>query len=221
MPLLLGLAGGVVAIAIIAFVALSGGGDERKVERNSKKEAKAESAKKAPPPDVSGLEATGKSKCEEGVRLIQPRLSPDPSAPKDRVFNDLENGLKLLKEGLEAYKKATDLAGRKYPIDDYQKTRDRAIRIFCTELESEGQKSCEAGLKIIKSTESRIVDTNKLNDDERAKLYKELKEAADMIRSGMGLFARSEAVSGHQFDTTPYQEALKVARPKIAELKPN
>ncbi len=42
-----------------------------------------------------------------------------------------------------------------------------------------------------------------------------------MIRTGMGLFAPSEAVSGHQFDTTPYQEALKVARPKIAELKPN
>jgi hypothetical protein len=221
LPLILGIAGGVLAIAIIAGVALSGG-EEHKAEKSGKgKEPRTESARKAPPPDVSALEATGKSKCEEGVRLIGPRLNPDPSSPKDRVFNDLEAGLKLLKEGLEAYKKATDLAGRKYPIDDYRKTQDRAIRIFCTELESEGVKSCDAGLKIIKSTESRIIDTNKLSDQERAQLYEELKKGSDLIASGMGLFSRSEAVSGHQFDVTPYQEARKVARMKLPELKPN
>ena len=126
-----------------------------------------------------------------------------------------------MKEGLDAYKKASELAGKKYPIEEYQKTQDRAIRIFCTQLESEGQKSCDEGLKIIKSSESKIVDTNKLSDEERSQLYVQLKKAQDMIRNGMGLFARSEAVSGHQFDTAPYQEALKVARPKIAELKPN
>jgi hypothetical protein len=219
LPLILGIAGGVVVIGIIAFVALSG--DEPKVEKTKTKEPKAETAKKAPPPDVSGLEATGKSKCEEGMKLIQPRLTPDSSSPKDRVFDDLENGLKLMKEGLDAYKKATDLAGKKYPIDEYQKTRDRAIKIFCTELEGEGLKSCEAGLKIIKATESRIVDTNKLNDQERTQLYQELKKASDLIGSGMGLFSRSEAVSGHQFDVTPYQEARKVARMKLPELKPN
>ncbi|MBI3856904.1 MAG: hypothetical protein HY293_14550, partial [Planctomycetes bacterium] len=198
------------------------GGDEPKAGTASRDKGPAvETAKQAPPPDVSGLEATGKSKCDEGLRLIQPRLNPDPSAPKDRVFNDLEAGLKLLNEGLEAYKKATALAGKKYPLEEHQKTRDRAIKIFCTELEAEGQKSCEAGLKIIKSTESRIVDTNKLSDAERGQLYTELKKASDLIRAGMGLFTRSEAVSGHQFDVTPYQEALKVARPKIAELKPD
>jgi hypothetical protein len=82
-------------------------------------------------------------------------------------------------------------------------------------------KSCEEGLKIIKATESRMQDTNKLNDQERAQLYGELKKASDLIGSGMGLFSRSEAVSGHQFDVTPYQEARKVARMKLPELKPN
>lgn len=221
LPMILGIAGGVVVLLIIVVLVVMGG-DEPKHEKAARtKETKADAPKKAPPPDVSGLESTGKSKCDEGMRLIQPRLNPDPSSPKDRVFNDLENGLKALKEGLEAYDKASQLAGKKYPVDDVRKTRDRAIKIFCTELEGEGLKSCEAGLKILKSTESRIVDTNKLNDQERTQLYDELKKASDMIRSGMGLFARSEAVSGHQFDVTPYQEALKVARPKIAELKPN
>jgi hypothetical protein len=82
-------------------------------------------------------------------------------------------------------------------------------------------KSCEEGLKIVKATESRIVDTDKLSEAERGKLYGEMKKANDLIRSGMGLFARSEGVSGRQFDVTHYTEALKVIRPKLAELKPN
>lgn len=221
MPLILGICGAAVAILIILVVALSGGEDPKAGKSAKSREDKPEAVRKAPPPDVSGLEATGKSKCDEGQRLIQPRLNPDPSAPKDRVFNDLEAGIKLLNDGLDAYKKATALAGKKYPIDEFLRTRDRGVKIFCTALEGEGQKSCEEGLRIIKACESQIVDTNKLNDDERSKLYVELKKASDMIRSGMGLFARSEAVSGHQFDTTPFQEALKIARPKIAELKPN
>src|SRR2546421_11910840 len=74
LPMILGIAGGVVVVAIIAFVALSGG-EEHKAEKIKTKEPKTETAKKAPPPDVSGLEATGKSRCEEGVRIIQPRLN--------------------------------------------------------------------------------------------------------------------------------------------------
>ena len=218
MPLIIGGAVGVVVLIVILIVAFSGG-DDHKTEKIARKDPKPEVAKKAPPPDVSGLEATGKSKCDEGQRLIQPRLNPDPSAPKDRVFNDLENGLKILNEGLEAYKKATALAGKKYPLDEYQRTRERAIKVFCTELEGEGLKSCEAGLKIVKASQNQIVDTNALGDDDKSKLLVELKKASELIRGGMGLFARSEGVSGHQFDTTQYQEALKVIRPKIAELK--
>jgi hypothetical protein len=220
LPLILGIAGGGLAVVVVLVVALSGG--ESKAEKAPKpKEAKSETAKKAPPPDVSALEATGKSKCEEGQRLIQPRLNPDASAPKDRVFADLEAGLKLMNEGLDAYKKAASIAGKKYPLDSYQSTRDRAIRVFCTEVEREGQRSCEEGLKIVKATESRIVNTDKLSDAERGQLYAEMKKAQDLIRTGMGLFDRSLAVSGHQFDVTQYTEALKVIRPKLSELKPN
>jgi len=221
MPLMLGIGGGVVVLIIILVVVFSGGEDHKPAKVARDKDPKPEAPRKAAPPDVSGLEATGKSKCEEGQRLIQPRLNPDPQAPKDRVFNDLEAGLKLMKEGQEAYDKATSLAGKKYPLDDYRRTRERAVKVFCTELEREGQKSCEEGLKLIKATESRIVDTNKLNDQERGELYAELKKATDLIASGMGLFSRSEAVSGHQFDVTPYLEARKVAKMKMPELKPN
>ena len=98
--------------------------------------------------------------------------------------------------------------------------RDRAVKLFCTELESEGQKSCEKGRAAIMAAQAKIIDTDKLSDDERAALYTELKKAQDLIRGGMELFSRSEAVSGHQFDTAPYQEALKIIRAKMPELKP-
>jgi len=216
-PMILGIAGGVAVLAIIGFVALSGG-DDHKVEKIKSKEPKAETSKKAPPPDVSGLEATGKSKCEEGVRLIQPRLNPDPSAPKDRVFNDLEAGLKLLKDGLEAYQKATSLAGKKYPLDDYLKTRDRGIKIFCTELETEGMKSCNQGAQLIQSCAS-LMTGKEITDTEKTKLAGDLKKGKTLISEGMAMLSRSSAVSGHTYETTQFQEALLVARKKLPELQ--
>src|SRR5579859_7669025 len=216
LPLILGGAAAAVVLAVVLIAGLTGE-NESKADKAPRKDLKVEATRKAPPPDVSGLEATGKTKCDEGQRLVQPRLQVDPSAPKDRVRNDLENGLKLLNEGLDAYKKATAIAGKKYPIEDLQKLRDRAIRVFCSELESEGLKSCEGGLKIVKASQAQIIDSNSLSEDGKSKLLTELKKASELIRGGMGLFARSEGVSGHQFDTTQYTEALKVIRPKIAE----
>ena len=204
-------------IAIIAFVALSG--DDPKVEKSSKgKEPKTETPKKAPPPDVSALEATGKSKCDEGMKLIQPRLSPDPSSPKDRVFNDLEAGLKLLNEGLEAYKKATAIAGKKYPVDDFQKTRERAIKIFCSELETEGMKSCNQGAQLIQSCAS-LMTGKEITDTEKSKLGGDLKKGKTLISEGMAMLSRASAVSGHTYETTQFQEALLVARKKLPELQ--
>ncbi len=216
-PMIIGCAaGGVVLVGILIF-ALSGG-DESKAQKTSKKDSAPETTKKAPPPDVSGLEATGKAKCDEGQRLVQPRLNPDPQAPKDRVYNDLENGLKLLNEGLEAYKKATALAGKKYPIDEYQRTRERGIKVFCTELETGGLKSCNEGAQLIQSCAS-LMTGKAITDDEKTKLAGDLKKGKTLISEGMALLSRASAVSGHTYETTQYQEALLVARKKLPELQ--
>jgi hypothetical protein len=217
MPLILGIAGGGVALLIVLIVAFTGG-SEPKADKVKPKESKVDAAKKPPPPDVSALEATGKSKCEEGQRLIQPRLSPDPSAPKDRVFNDLEAGLKLMNEGLEAYKKAASIAQKKYPLDSYQSTRDRAIKVFCTELEREGHKSCTAGAQLIQSCAS-LMTGKELSDAEKTKLADDLQKGKTMISKGMEMLSRASNVSGHTYETTQYQEALLVARKKLPELK--
>jgi hypothetical protein len=218
LPRILGIAGGV-AVFIIVIIVIVMSGDDARPEKSAKaKDIKVEGAKKPPPPDVSGLEATGKSKCDEGQRLIQPRLSPDPSAPKDRVRNDLESGIKLLTEGLDAYKKATSLAGKKYSTDDYQRLKDRAIKIFCTELETEGHASCTQGVTLIQSCAS-LMTGKTLSDEERTKLTGDLQKGKSLISDGMGLLSRASAVSGNTFETNSYIEALKVSRAKLGELK--
>ena len=217
MPIIIGCAvGGALLIVVLAVVLM--GGDEDKVQKTARKDSAPEATRKAPPPDVSGLEATGKSKCEEGQRLIQPRLNPDPQAPKDRVFNDLENGLKLMNEGLEAYKKATALAGKKYPIEGYQRTREQGIKVFCTELETGGLKSCNDGAKLIQSCAS-LMTGKEINEDEKSKLAGDLKKGKTLISEGMAMLSRASAVSGHTYETTQYQEALLVARKKLPELQ--
>ena len=218
LPLILGISAGAVVL-LIGLIVVFASGDDPKPEKSAKtKEAKVEAAKKAPPPDVSGLEATGKTKCDEGQRLIQPRLSADPSAPKDRVRNDLEAGIKLMTEGLDAYKKATSLAGKKYSTDDHQRLRDRAIKIFCTDLETEGHASCSQGVTLIQSC-AGLMTGKTLSDEEKTKLTGDLQKGKSLISDGMGLLSRASAVSGNTFETNSYIEALKVSRAKLGELK--
>jgi hypothetical protein len=221
LPLLLGIGGGgLVLVVIIAMIATGGSeSPEPRAAGGSKKSAAPESLPRAAAPDVSGLEAQGQAKCKAGLEKVLPRLNPDPSSPKERVRADLEEGLRLLKAGLEAYQKAALLAGKRYDLGQYERAQKVAITLFCTDLEKEAQASCDAGLKIIQSTQTQVQDTRKLSDPEKAKLVEDLRKGVRLITEGMGLFDRSFEVSGRRFETAPYQEALKVARPIILELK--
>ena len=219
LPIILGAAGGGVLLLILIIVAASGGGSKAKpVVEERPKAAKVDVPKKIVP-DVSALEATGKQKCDEGLRLVESRLAPDPSAPAERVRADLESGLKMLREGLDAYQQAIDKAGKTYALDAFKKAQSRGIKVLCTQLEKEGQAACDQGLKLIQSNEARMTETGKLGDDEKKTLKSELQKGVDLIRDGMNLFDRSQQVSGHTFETTQYTKARKAAAMKIGELK--
>lgn len=220
LPILLGAAGGALLLIILIAVAAGGGSGKapKEMAADTGKPRKVEPPKKAVP-DVSSLEATGKQKCDEGLRLVESRLAPDPSAPRDRVRADLESGLKLLREGLDAYQQAIDKAGKSYPLDAFKKAQSRGINVLCTELEKEGQAACDQGLKLIQANESMMTNTEKLNDDEKKKLKTDLQKGVDLIRDGMNLFDRSDQVSGHKFETTQYTKARKAAAMKIGELR--
>jgi hypothetical protein len=219
MPLILGIAGGAIFLIIIVVILFSGDDPKAKAVAEKTKAPK-EDFPKPVVPDVSALENEGKSKCRAGVEKITPRLGfPDPSVPKDRLRADLEEGLKLMKAGLAAYDKAVKLAGKKYDLADFYRTQKKAIDLYCTDLEKEGQSSCEEGLKIIMSTKEQISDVSKLSDEEKTKLLETLRRGQKLIQEGMGQFDKSYEVSDRRFETTPYQEALKIARLKIPELK--
>ena len=218
MPLILGIAGG--AIFLIIIVAILFSGDDPKVKAVAEKtKAPKEEAPKRVAPDVSVLENEGQSKCRAGSDKITPRLNPDVTLSKERMRADLEEGLKLMKAGLAAYDKAFKLAGKKYDLAEYYRTQKKGIDLFCGDLEKEGQLSCEEGLKIIMSTKDQISDVSKLSDEEKAKLLESLRKGQKLIQEGMGQFDRSYEVSERRFETKEYQEALKVARLKIPELK--
>jgi hypothetical protein len=167
---------------------------------------------------VSNLEATGKSKCDEGLKLVEARATPDPSAPKDRVLDDLEKGILFLNDGLDAYKKATALAGKKYDTGRFERARQVAITMFCTDLEKDGLASCDQGLALIKST-ANMLTGKELSDDDKLKLKQDLSKGKSLISSGFELMSRVERVSGRKFDNSQYQEALLIARKKLPELQ--
>jgi hypothetical protein len=217
LPLVLGVAGGV-AVLVLVVAPMAGGS---RPSRTATVPAPARKADAPPPPrkpDVSALEAEGKSKCAAGMDRIQPRLNADPSAPRDRVWNDLEEGLKLLNAGLAAYRQAAEKAGKTYETDAFERTRKQAIRRLCTDLEKEAQSSCDKGYRIIQDSES-LMTGKILSDAERASLVKTLEEGKKLIEAGMSLFDRSHQVSEHLFDTTQYGQALKMARGKLLELR--
>jgi len=218
LPLILGAAGGgVLLLIVIVVAAASGGGPPTPAVKAPA--PKVDPPKKAPPPDVSALEAEGKRKCEEGLGKVQVRLTPDPSAPKDRVRADLEAGLKLLKEGLAAFEKAASIAGKTYRVEEFSKARQRGIKVLCTEIEKEAQESCDQGLQIVRSAETKMVDGVKLSDDEKKSLKADLEKGVKLLTDGMNLFDRSYQVSEHLFDTNKYGQALKMCRGKLLELK--
>lgn len=219
LPILLGGAGGGLVLLILLIVALSSGSPDKKVA-GAKPPPKIDKPKPPPPPDVSGLESEGKKKTQDGSLKVQPRLKPDPSAVKENVRKDLFDGIKLLNEGIAAYEEATRRAGKTYPIDDYRRTRARAIKALCDDdLEREGLANCDNGLKIIQSTTEMMSGKTVLTDDDKKKLKEDLQKAVNLIGEGMELYDRSNQVSGHTFETNKYGQAMKLARSKILELK--
>ena len=218
LPLILGLAGGGLLFIVILAVVLGGGS-----KPTSRAVAADKGTPKPPPPpkkpDVSHLEAEGKAKVSAGTDKIRPRLSADPSAPRERVWADLEDGLKLLNAGLAAYKKASELAGKTYETSDAEKLRRQGIKLLCTDIEKEAQAACDKGLKLIQDCQTLMTQKEALADAERGKLAGDLESGKKLIETGMGLFDRSYQVSEHTFDTTKYGQALKMARMKLLELK--
>jgi hypothetical protein len=217
-PIILACSGGGVLLLIILFVALSGE-DPKPKPSSSKPKASVEDAPRKIAPDVSGLESTGKQKCDEGLRIVESRANPDPSIPKEQFRADLEKGLVFLKEGLEAYDKATKIAGKKYDTGKFSRARNVALTLFCGDLEKEAKSTCDEGLALIRST-AGLMTGKALSDDEKQKLTNDLQKARSLISSGMGLLSRVENVAGRtSVDTGDYLEAQKVARLKLGELR--
>ncbi len=219
LPLILGAVGGGVLLIIILAVALgSGGGGGTK----KKEEAPAEPAVAKPkPPDVSQLENDGKKKCEDGMGVCDakgPALAGTAPEQKEKVRAEIEAGVKQIDEGLALFKKAKEIAGKNYNLDTYEKAKAKALKRWSTDVEDEAQRACDEGLKIFQSTES-LMTGGTLTDEQNRKLKEDLLKAKHLLEHGNNLRERSQALTGHQFDTVVYGKAYKALKQKLLELK--
>ena len=215
LPVILGAAGGGLVLIILVVVMMSGGSEHK---------PKGGGASKPPPapkpyaPDVSAQEKEGKAKVDAGLEKIKPHLSGSPT-DREKMRTDLEAGLTLLKAGLASYARATELAGKKYPLGEAERAQKVAMHLLCTDLEKDGLSKCEEGLKAIQSTEGKMTDGVVLSDADKKTLKADLQRGMKLIADGMTLFDRSYTVSGNTFDTMVYGKARKAAAMKIGELQ--
>ena len=217
LPLILvGVGGGVLLLIILIAILVSGGDDPRRPTVTPEPTTTPEPAKSKV--DVSKYEEEGKKKCTLGMKLVRQRVDTKSAVDPEILRFDLEVAYTQLTDGLAAYKTAADMSGNKYDLAEYRRGRDRAITALCDNIEGEARESADKGLQIIRQCES-LMTGRALNDVERTKLRKNLKEGKDLIEKGMNLFDRSYSLSGHTFNTTRYGQARKAASMKLAELK--
>lgn len=116
--LFVGIGGGVVALLLGAFLMMGSKSDNHAPP--PKKEAS-----KAKPVDVSGLETQGLAKCDQGLKLIQKNQSAMGSqslsaAQKQTMVADLENGKKLIADGMALLAQANEKSKNTYDTKQYQ-----------------------------------------------------------------------------------------------------
>ena len=217
-PVMIGAAAGFALLLIIIIAASTGSTPPPRTPA-----ADASPPRPAPKPilpNVSHLEDEGRTKCQEGAKIVRIRLQATAGSPREAVRTDLEKGLKLLFEGLKAYREATRLARKQYDIGDFELVHARGVKVLCDDdLEKEGHAKCDEGLAMIQSREAFMKGGAKLSDEEQSSFRTDLERGIALIREGMNLFDRSYQVSGHRFDTRTYTKAQKAARIKVLELK--
>ena len=155
-------------------------------------------------------------RCDENA----PKLGGSSGEQKDKVRLEIESGLKLINEGLAAYEKAAKLAGKKYDLGLYERTKNAALTVWSRDIEKEGILSCDEALKIVQDNQALFeASVQSLSDADRKKLVDALEKAKHLHEHGMGLCDRSNQLTGRGFDVTKYGSAYKALKMKLAELR--
>ena len=117
--MMIAIGAGVVVVLGIAAFAMSG--DSKKPEPAAPKAA----SKAKAPVDVRGLETEGMKKCDEGLKLITKHSDLMAAATltdsqKSTLKGDLEQGRKLISDGMSLLTQANEKSGNQYNTNQYQ-----------------------------------------------------------------------------------------------------
>lgn len=128
--MLIAIGAGIVVVLGIAVVAMSG--DSKKAETPA-----AKPASKPKAVDVSGLERDGMKKCDDGLKLIQKHSTLMAAenlsdGQKATLKGDLEQGRKLISDGIALLTQANEKSGNTYNMNQYQEALIIARRKLMT-----------------------------------------------------------------------------------------
>lgn len=84
-------------------------------------------------------------------------------------------------------------------------------------LRRKAEENCAEGLQVVQRMEPYF--TRSLTSEEKGTFLAELEKARRLFQEGMGGFEKINAATGEQFDLRRYQNALKIVRTKLLELK--
>lgn len=154
---------------------------------------------KPPTQRTPAAKSTRRAEARVPTRGIRPASSASSRTPL--VVGGAVGGILLL------VALAAVLGGGGAPASSPKAPARKASKpVDVTELERNGLAKCEQGLTLIQSS---YASGNKTG----------LQRGVDLIREGNSLLEEANRLSGNKYDTKKFNEALKMARNKILELK--
>lgn len=141
---------------------------------------------------------TARAETHAPTRAVRP--APRSSSKTFWIAGGAAGGVLLLIVLIVAASGSSSRAPDKAPVRKAPKPVD------VSQLERDGMAKCEQGLALIQSS---------YNAGHKANLQR----GVELIKEGNSLLEEANRLSGNMYDTKKYNEALKMARNKILELK--
>ncbi len=166
---------------------------------------------------LARLEGEAKVLCDKGRGVIDaqmPNLSAAGDA-KEKAMTAIEQGLRDMRDGLDAYKCAATAASKPYDVTSHQRAFDAAVERYAKDLEAEAAKDAAEGLKLLKSVEGIM---NNYTEAQKPELREKLKTIKNLLKHSNELFSRINEACGKTYDTREATEAFKFVRDKLKEV---
>lgn len=162
---------------------------------------------------VMELETEGKLLCDAGKSAVDsklPQVAGASGEKKDALFLEVEKGLEKLTNGLALYDRAGGVSGKQADTSGYRAAREKGLKELLPALEREGEAACKEGLSLFEKIQDKMGKT--LDGAEKDQYVRDVVKVYTLLKHGLNLYQRANAISGRQYDLNQYNQAFKLAK---------